>query len=116
MIHCVGQHPQLLLRLEAAFVRALNDAGFVIQPGEFSSILLDDFKTVLKAVRKSKETLVRFTEGLELAGTVLPKLSTAPSFHVDDKNLDPKTWCRFPILSGGFQYELAQLPTTDRES
>ena len=30
----------------------------------------------------------------------------APSFHVDDKNLDPKTWCRFPILSGGFQYEL----------
>ena len=30
----------------------------------------------------------------------------APSFHVDDKNLDPKTWCRFPILSGGFKYEL----------
>lgn len=30
----------------------------------------------------------------------------APSFHVDDKNLDPKTWCRFPILSGGFHYEL----------
>lgn len=34
----------------------------------------------------------------------------APSFHVDDKNLDPKTWCRFPILSGGFQYELKHLP------
>ena len=33
----------------------------------------------------------------------------APSFHVDDKNLDPKTWCRFPILSGGFERELAQL-------
>ncbi|MCA9037026.1 MAG: NAD(+) synthase [Planctomycetaceae bacterium] len=33
----------------------------------------------------------------------------APSFHVDDKNLDPKTWCRFPILSGGFQYELDSL-------
>ncbi len=33
----------------------------------------------------------------------------APSFHVDDKNLDPKTWCRFPILSGGFQRELADL-------
>lgn len=30
----------------------------------------------------------------------------APSFHVDDKNLDPRTWCRFPILSGGFQREL----------
>ena len=34
----------------------------------------------------------------------------APSFHVDDKNLDPKTWCRFPILSGGFQFELNHLP------
>jgi NAD+ synthase (glutamine-hydrolysing) len=33
----------------------------------------------------------------------------APSFHLDDKNLDPKTWCRFPILSGGFARELAEL-------
>jgi NAD+ synthase (glutamine-hydrolysing) len=33
----------------------------------------------------------------------------APSFHLDDENLDPKTWCRFPILSGGFREELEQL-------
>lgn len=33
----------------------------------------------------------------------------APSFHLDDENLDPKTWCRFPILSGGFEKELAAL-------
>lgn len=33
----------------------------------------------------------------------------APSFHVDDENLDPKTWCRFPIISGGFEVELAEL-------
>jgi NAD+ synthase (glutamine-hydrolysing) len=33
----------------------------------------------------------------------------APSFHVDDENLDPKTWCRFPILSGGFERELLEL-------
>jgi len=33
----------------------------------------------------------------------------APSFHVDDKSLDPKTWCRFPILSGGFRRELREL-------
>ncbi|MBW2461241.1 MAG: NAD(+) synthase [Deltaproteobacteria bacterium] len=33
----------------------------------------------------------------------------APSFHVDDKNLDPKTWCRFPILSGGFREELQEM-------
>ncbi len=33
----------------------------------------------------------------------------APCFHLDDENLDPKTWCRFPILSGGFDRELAEL-------
>jgi NAD+ synthase (glutamine-hydrolysing) len=33
----------------------------------------------------------------------------APSFHLDDENLDPKTWCRFPILSGGFTKELEDL-------
>ena len=35
----------------------------------------------------------------------------APSFHLDDQNLDPKTWCRFPILSGGFEHELERLDT-----
>ncbi len=35
----------------------------------------------------------------------------APSFHLDDKNLDPKTWCRFPILSGGFKREIEELET-----
>jgi NAD+ synthase (glutamine-hydrolysing) len=30
----------------------------------------------------------------------------APSFYVDDHSLDPKTWCRFPILSGGFKQDL----------
>lgn len=33
----------------------------------------------------------------------------APSFHLDDENLDPKTWCRFPILSGGFELELREM-------
>lgn len=33
----------------------------------------------------------------------------APSFHVDDESLDPKTWCRFPILSGGYAKELKAL-------
>lgn len=35
----------------------------------------------------------------------------APSFHVDDENLDPKTWCRFPILSGGFARDLDEFRT-----
>lgn len=33
----------------------------------------------------------------------------APSFHLDEFNVDPKTWYRFPILSGGFAEELDQL-------
>jgi NAD+ synthase (glutamine-hydrolysing) len=36
----------------------------------------------------------------------------APSFHLDDENLDPKTWCRFPILSGNFTRELDALWTS----
>ena len=34
---------------------------------------------------------------------------TAPSFHLDDFNIDPRTWCRFPILSSNFQEELEEL-------
>jgi NAD+ synthase (glutamine-hydrolysing) len=33
----------------------------------------------------------------------------APSFHLDEFNVDPKTWYRFPILSGGYSEELEQL-------
>ncbi len=39
----------------------------------------------------------------------------APSFHLDDESLDPKTWCRFPILSGGFAEELAELEARSRK-
>jgi NAD+ synthase (glutamine-hydrolysing) len=38
----------------------------------------------------------------------------APSFHVDDENLDPRSWCRFPILSGGYEYEIEQLERAAR--
>ena len=33
----------------------------------------------------------------------------APSFHLDSHNLDPRSWCRFPILSGGFEKELEDM-------
>lgn len=33
----------------------------------------------------------------------------APSFHLDDFNVDPRTWCRFPILSSGFAEEIKAL-------
>lgn len=36
----------------------------------------------------------------------------APSFHVDDENLDPRSWCRFPILSSGMEAEIRDLSDT----
>ncbi|MEP0987815.1 NAD(+) synthase [Ekhidna sp.] len=33
----------------------------------------------------------------------------APSFHFDDFNIDPRSWYRFPILSGGYLEELEKL-------
>ncbi len=33
----------------------------------------------------------------------------APSLHLDDLNVDPRTWCRFPILSSGYLEELGLL-------
>ncbi len=33
----------------------------------------------------------------------------APAFHLDDLNVDPRSWCRFPILSGSFGEELKAL-------
>jgi NAD+ synthase (glutamine-hydrolysing) len=33
----------------------------------------------------------------------------APSFHLDEHNVDPRSWCRFPILSGGFEEEIKAL-------
>lgn len=33
----------------------------------------------------------------------------APSFHLDAHDLDPRAWCRFPILSSGFAEELGDL-------
>ena len=33
----------------------------------------------------------------------------APSFHFDDFNIDPRSWYRFPILSGGYMEELEDL-------
>ena len=33
----------------------------------------------------------------------------APSLHLDDLNVDPRSWCRFPILSAGYVHELELL-------
>lgn len=33
----------------------------------------------------------------------------ALSFHMDDHNVDPRSWCRFPVLNSGFEAELKEL-------
>ena len=33
----------------------------------------------------------------------------APSFQLDDFNINPRSWFRFPILSSAFQEELEEL-------
>jgi len=43
------------------------------------------------------------------AATQWKRERLAPSFHLDDLNVDPRSWCRFPILSGGFAAELEAL-------
>lgn len=61
-----------------------------------------------------KETLVTWVERFFrlFARNQWKRERYAPSFHLDDENLDPKTWCRFPILSGGYERELKELRRT----
>lgn len=33
----------------------------------------------------------------------------APAFHLDDESLDPKTWCRYPILMSSFESEIREI-------
>ena len=33
----------------------------------------------------------------------------ALAFHIASRNLDPRSWCRFPVLSSGFELELKEL-------
>lgn len=33
----------------------------------------------------------------------------ALSFHLDDHNLDPRSWCRAPILTGGYKQEIEEM-------
>ncbi|OYZ21777.1 MAG: NAD(+) synthase [Bdellovibrio sp. 28-41-41] len=33
----------------------------------------------------------------------------APAFHLDDESLDPKTWCRYPVLMSSFESEIHEI-------
>ncbi len=49
------------------------------------------------------------------AGSQWKRERIAPGFFLDEGNLDPKTWFRFPILSGGFADELYELKRENAE-
>lgn len=86
----------LLVRIEKLSIRDRKS------PKEVYSILSNEFDKVLL-----KTSINKFFRLWAINQWKRERI--APSFHLDDMNVDPRSWCRFPILSGGFQTELAQL-------
>ncbi|HNP07901.1 MAG TPA: NAD(+) synthase, partial [Cyclobacteriaceae bacterium] len=86
----------LLVRIEKLAIRDRKS------PREVYSTLITEFdKDLLKT------SIVKFFRLWSINQWKRERI--APSFHLDDMNIDPRSWCRFPILSGGFQAELAGL-------
>jgi NAD+ synthase (glutamine-hydrolysing) len=89
------------------------------------SVILEIEKLAIRDRRSPMDVYLILLEELELESSTLKgyikkffqlwsrnqwkRERLAPSFHLDEFNVDPKTWYRFPILSGGFAEELAQL-------
>lgn len=71
----------------------------------------DVYRQVLKDFKLSKEAAYGYVKKFfELwCRNQWKRERYALSFHLDDKNLDPRSWCRFPVLSGGFRTELEEL-------
>jgi NAD+ synthase (glutamine-hydrolysing) len=79
---------------------AIRDRMPPVEVYQKLSLLFDD-KSALKAY------IIKFFK--MWAANQWKRERIAPSFHIDDFNVDPRSWCRFPILSGSFQNELALL-------
>jgi len=116
--HSFGKFPSLKLVLS-------NKPTAELRPREFSQTDEDDLMPyeILDFIEKrfllerlSKDAIVesviaKFSLKSELAETMVDKFFKlwtrnqwkreryAPSFHIDEESLDPKSWCRYPILS-----------------
>ncbi|SMF54715.1 NAD(+) synthase [Pseudobacteriovorax antillogorgiicola] len=89
----------VLAQIERYFIR--DRMG----PDSILDKLESDFPDLTEA--KLKDYLIRF---LTLwSRNQWKRERYAPSFHLDDVSLDPKSWCRFPILSSGFEREIRDL-------
>ncbi|MDG1277391.1 MAG: NAD(+) synthase [Algoriphagus sp.] len=89
------------------------------------SVILEIEKLAIKDRRSPQDVYLILNDELDLDPTVLKgfikkffqlwsrnqwkRERFAPSFHLDEFSVDPKTWYRFPILSGGYNEELEQL-------
>jgi len=90
--------------LDAIEALAIRDR---LEPAEVLSYLRADWSKRVGGTKKLRSHIARFYR--LWARNQWKRERYAPSFHLDDKNLDPKTWCRFPILSGGFVEELEEV-------
>jgi NAD+ synthase (glutamine-hydrolysing) len=89
------------------------------------SVILEIENLAIKDRRSPQDVYLILNDELDLDPTVLKgyikkffqlwsrnqwkRERFAPSFHLDEFSVDPKTWYRFPILSGGYKEELEQL-------
>ena len=89
------------------------------------SVILEIEKLAIRDRRSPMDVYLILVDELDLPGPVLKEYikkffrlwsrnqwkreRVAPSFHLDEFNIDPKTWYRFPILSGGYTEELELL-------
>ncbi len=76
-------------------------------PVEVYTVLSHDVHPVISDAGLLKEYIKKFFR--LWAANQWKRERFAPSFHLDDLNVDPRSWCRFPILSGSFKEELIQL-------
>ncbi len=90
---------EILNAIEKEFIRDRQ------RPADIVEVLKVDFPTILEA------DLAKYTiKFLKLwSRNQWKRERYAPAFHLDDESLDPKTWCRYPILMSSFEYEIAEI-------
>jgi NAD+ synthase (glutamine-hydrolysing) len=92
---------EVLERMERLFVR--DKMG----PEEILRVLIPEFPQISAATMR--EYLMKFLRLWRASQWKRERM--APAFHLDDESLDPKTWCRFPILSGDLTVtQVADIP------
>lgn len=108
--------PQELMQTDEADLMPYSVLDFIerhllidrINPRDIFNLLVQEFPEFEKAALKN--WLILF---LRLwRQNQWKRERFAPSFHLDVESLDPKTWCRFPILSKAFQLEIEELLAT----